>query len=289
MSVPDGPPQPLVSRLVADAESSAGSGRYREALVLLRWASRICADEVLPTVLLAYHRVRAARPPEAGWRRGSEAAADGVHPQDGERRAVHSDQLGFPVPRFPTGPLTIDTGGFVPAPRGGAVRGPARGASPAPVRQQRRSGVLPLAVVAAGLLAVGWSGIGRPAGGWGGLLQHTPFGSHNGDPSTGAGATTPAVLLARGTALLAAGDTGAAVVTLDSASAHAAASYQDARQAAELLGRLPGEETRAAEAYLRAFEAGLPREEWDAVAAALERAGRLQQAERLRSLSRGPR
>jgi hypothetical protein len=50
---------------------------------------------------------------------------------------------------------------------------------------------------------------------------------------------------------------------------------------------LPGAEAEVADAYLRAFGAGLPRGEWPQVIDALDRAGRRAQADRLRAMLRG--
>jgi hypothetical protein len=287
MSTRGRPSQPLLPRLVGDAESCAAAGRYREALLLLRWASRICADDDLPVVLLAYHRVRAARPRPLDP--GPSRVPAGTEParlQVAGGGPVPADHLGFPVPRFPTGPLSIDTGGFVPAPRVHA-RVPARGSSaPPPGPARRRSRAFPLGLAAAGILAL-WVVRGGLPDGWGILVETAPPSAHGSAPAP-ADDAAPAVLLARGGALLAAGDTGAAIAALDSASAHPLAGHREAREAAEQLTRLPGGAERAANAYLRAFEAGLPREEWPVAAAALERAGRPQQAERLRSLIQGP-
>lgn len=288
-------PTPLVLRLVSDAEARAAAGGVREALVLLRWASRICPDAVLPVVLLAYHRVRATRlataatPPPVG----------GVPPHGREVEVardiagrVRSDALGFPVPRFPTAPPAIDPGLFVPAPRGLAVHraGPTETASRATPRA-RRTMLAPVLLAAAAVLLAPQAGpllsrLRSDAG----LAEPGAVTLRSGEPrralaETMASARTPTVLLVRGRAFLALGDSAAALACLDSAVAHPQASAEDGRQAAELLGGVPGGEQAAADAYLLAFEAGLGREHWGAAADALERAGRPQQARRLRALS----
>lgn len=290
-------PTPLVLRLVSDAEARAAAGGVREALVLLRWASRICPDAVLPVVLLAYHRVRATHlgataaphPPVGGMppyvRREVEAARD-----DGGR--VRSDALGFPVPRFPTAPPSIDAGFFVPAPRRLAVHraGPTETASRAtPAARRTMLAPVLLAAAAAVFLAPQAGPVLSRLRSHAGLEEPGAMAMRSGEPrralaETTAPARTPRVLLVRGRAFLALGDSADALACLDSAAAHPQASAEDGRQAAELLGGVPGGEQAAADAYLLALEAGLTREHWGAAADALERAGRPQQARRLRTL-----
>ena len=286
--------QPLVERLVSDAETQAAAGRVREALVLLRWASRISPDGVLPVVLLAFHRLRAARPRAA-------AVPNIPAPPRGARMDVNpgaeglpSDALGFPVPRFPTARPVIDADGFVPAPLGVAIRRVAP-AEPAfrPTPAPRRAALAPVLLVAAAaalVLAPQGEMLMARFRSFKGPAEPGAVALKSGDPGralseTAAVGRTPPVLLLRGGAFLALGDTAAALASLDSAAANPEASADEARQAAELLGRLPGGEDSAADAYLRAFEAGLAREHWGAAAEALERAGRSQQARRLRDLS----
>lgn len=286
--------QPLVERLVSDAETQAAAGRVREALVLLRWASRISPDGVLPVVLLAFHRLRAARPRAAavptipasprGARLDVNPGSDGLP----------SDALGFPVPRFPTARPVIDADGFVPAPLGVAIRRVAP-AEPTfrPTPAPRRAALAPVLLVAAAaalVLAPQGEMLMARFRSFKGPAEPGAVALSSGDPGralseTAAVGRTAPVLLLRGGAFLALGDTAAALASLDSAAANPAASADEARQAAELLGRLPGGEHSAADAYLRAFEAGLAREHWGAAAEALERAGRSQQAGRMRDLS----
>ena len=89
----------LLDRLVQDAESLAGGGERRGGYALLRWAATACAPDALPTVLVAYHRIRAsAAPPTAGER-------------------VEIDALGFPSPRFARRAPEPDVQAFVPSSR----------------------------------------------------------------------------------------------------------------------------------------------------------------------------
>lgn len=291
-------PTPLVLRLVSDAETRAAAGGVREALVLLRWASRISPDAVLPVVLLAYHRVRATRlgtaaAPHPRVSHGPPHGARDVEvaPDIGGR--VRSDALGFPMPRFPTVPPAIDSGSFVPAPRGLAVHraGPTETASRAtPAARRTMLAPVLLAAAAAVLLAPQAGPLLSRLRSHAGLAEPGAVAMRSGEPrralaETTAPARTPTVLLVRGRAFLALGNSAAALACLDSAAAHPQASAEDGRQAAELLSGVPGGEQAAADAYLLALEAGLAREHWGAAADALERAGRPQQARRLRGLS----
>lgn len=290
-------PTPLVLRLVSDAEARAAAGGVREALVLLRWASRICPEAVLPVVLLAYHRVRATRlgtpapPPVGGMPTHAGREVQIVPEIDGR---VRSDALGFPMPRFPTAPPAIDAGSFVPAPRGLPVHRahPAETSSrTTPVRRRTTLAPVLLAAAAAAVLLAPQAGplLGRLRSD-AGLAEPGAMAMRSGEPRRALAETTtpvrtPKVLLVRGRAFLALGDSASALACLDSAAAHPLASADDARRAAELLGLIPGGEQAAADAYLRAFEAGLAWEHWGAASDALERAGRRQQARRLRALS----
>lgn len=289
--------QPLVERLVSDAETQAAAGRVREALVLLRWASRISPDGVLPVVLLAFHRLRAAglRPAAVPHIPALGAPPPGA-PADASPggRGVPSDALGFPVPRFPTAPPAIDADGFVPAPRRVAVRRfPSAEQTLPPTPAPRRSVLAPVMAVAAAaalVLAPQAEALMARFRSYAGPAEPGAVALSRGDPGralseTAAVGRTAAVHLLRGGAFLALGDTAAALASLDSVAANPRASADEARQAAELLGRLSGGEESAADAYLRAFEAGLGREHWGAAAEALERAGRSQQAGRMRDLS----
>ncbi len=290
-------PTPLVLRLVSDAEARAAAGGVREALVLLRWASRICPDAVLPVVLLAYHRVRATR---LGTAATPQTPVGGMPPHVRREADAHdiggrvrSDALGFPVPRFPTAPPSIDAGSFVPAPRGLAVHraGPTETAScAAPAARRTMLAPVLLAAAAAVLLAPQAGPLLSRVRSHAGLAEPGAVAMRSGEPrralaETTAPARTPMVLLVRGRAFLALGDSAAALACLDSAAAHPQASAEDGRQAAELLGGVSGGQQAAADAYLHAIEAGLAREHWGAAADALERAGRPQQARRLRALS----
>lgn len=291
----------LLVRLLCDAEALAKNGRQGDAYLLLRWASRIAPPEGLPVVLLAYQRIRLE---------GSVSGHAGV-PIDGgeaERRPIRgagiaSDPLGFPVPRFPTRVPSVDASSFVPATPVDVTPAKASAGESRPGGRTRISSGLILCI---GLLAV--AGALSP-GTVRRLVEAHPL-ARSADPSEAAEAAlrsgdprralslgsvpepSARLRLIRGQALLAIGDSAAAESELVRAAADARADDQVCIAAGEILGRM-GRVEAAADAYLRAFSAGLQPERWPDVVAALERAGRRDQAGRLRDLlpsgaSRGP-
>jgi hypothetical protein len=295
----------LVKRLLADAEGKAAEGRIREGFVLLRWASRLAPLHVVPVVLLTYHRLRTAgqgRVPEAEERVIPERGASALGSRVPLAGGVAADALGFPVPRFPTRAPDLDRTAFVPAPRHAEeVRpAPARSLHAAPAHG-RRPAVGWLAPALAVTVIAAAAGLVRcPTG-----TRHLPewMQGLRGDPADAADAALragdparalaltqdvadpgPRLLLIRGRAALALGDTAGGCAAVQSAAAHPLVDARGAWEAAELLAGFPGRETAAAEAYLRAFSLGLPPEKWEAVARALDRDDRKQQAARVRGL-----
>jgi hypothetical protein len=88
----------LLLRLLADSERWAAEGYFREAVVLLRWASRIATRDRLPLVLLSYHRIL------------------GVERSRGERE--QGVEIGCPsvqLPRFPEVAPMVERNAFLPA------------------------------------------------------------------------------------------------------------------------------------------------------------------------------
>jgi hypothetical protein len=289
----------LLPRLLADAERHAADGRVREAFVLLRWASRVAPPASLPVVLLAYHRVRAARKQVGGAAVGKLAAeALRLSPRPAAGAGVASDALGFPVPRFPTRAPELDPEAFVPAPR--IVEPPSRTRSPAPAvrphsgRATRRqaAAVLLLAAVLAMLCFAPETArkVGVRLTGEKEVEVAAEAALRAGEPARALAITDevsdppPEVILIRARSLLALGDTSDGAAALSAVAAHPLASAMERSEAARLLGMIPESQDAAADAYLRAFSAGLPLEEWRAVAESLERAGRPEQARRVREL-----
>jgi hypothetical protein len=291
-------PEPeLHARLLGDAEVLAKRGRRREALVLLRWVGRVAPPEAMPLVLLTYQRLRvdvpATRPAPTRTALARERSEDTAG-----MAGVAADRLGFPVPRFPTRAPSVDPTAFVPRPpatvhpRESPQWAPAEPPARPPRRSNpRRWGILALAaIVAVVALAPGTrrqveAVIARaddPTGAAEAALR-------DGDParalavSDGSAEPRARLLVIRGRAFLALGDTSAALTAIRAAAAHPLASAPDLRDAGELLESV-GQLKAAADAYLRSFSAGLPPEEWPEVVRALERAGRHDQASRLRGM-----
>ncbi len=294
MSSPPGYGSDLLVRLLGDAETLATNGRPGDAFVLLRWASRITPPDGLPVVLLAYQRIRivgsAARDPQTPIASGATDEPSLGGP------GIASDQLGFPVPRFPMRVPSIDARAFVPA---NPVRVTVSAAyadesRPAVRRRGRMRSRLIL-----GIAAVAVGGVLNPE-----RVRHVvealPL-ARSADPSEEAEAALRAddprralsvgpvshpsarLRLIRGRAFLAIGDSAAAEAELVLAAADPRADDQQCRAAGEVLGGM-GRIEAAADAYLRAFSAGLPPDRWPEVIAALEHAGRRDQASRLREM-----
>ena len=298
------PASDLVKRLLADAEEKAAEGRVREGYVLLRWASRLAPRNVVPVVLLTYHRLRTAgqvREVEVGDRGLSRRAASGLSVSASCGGGVTADALGFPVPRFPTRAPDLDRTAFVPAPRRAEDVGlplPPRALPATPSIRVRHPHVGWLApALAAFLMAAAASSLvpARYVPGWIHGVRGDPADAADaalraGDPSRALALTQgivepgPRLLLIRGRAAIATGDTGTGRRAWVAAADHPLASAREAAEAGRLLTRLHGAQTDAANAYLRAFELGLPRDEWMAVAHALERDRRHAQARRLRTM-----
>jgi hypothetical protein len=89
--------------------------------------------------------------------------------------------------------------------------------------------------------------------------------------------------LRSGRTAIAEGDTSSAVRYLVTGAAADGHPGDVAWQAAMLLEQLPNQEGAAATAYLRAFAAGAPPDRWPRISAALDRAGRSDEARRIRT------
>lgn len=264
-------------------------------MLLLGWASRAASHDALPAVLLAYHRIRATTlaTASAGSAAGQgDADLPGGVPRGS--RQVGTDALGFPVPRFPTRVPELDRCAFVPR---FPLASPAREVR-ADAQVQRRLQPRILTVVAiAGVAAVTLLPTGRlpvPTGTGvsldmvaeagtalrdGDAVRALALADRISDPS-------PEVLLLRGRARLALGDTLVAAEHLRAAAGHPRATAVEALEAARLLASTSGQEDAAADAYVSAFSAGLPRGNWAEVIGALRRAGRAGEAGRLTELLR---
>jgi hypothetical protein len=285
----------FVFRLLADAEHHAVEGRAREAMLLLGWASREASRDLLPAALLAYHRIRATRPATASAGAAAEQR-DADLPRAVPRGAcqVATDALGFPVPQFPTRVPELDRCAFVPRIAPPTLARVVR--SDAQVQGRLQPRILMAAAVAGAaaitLLASGHlrsptgSGVSldvvREAGAalrQGDAIRAVALADRIPDPP-------PAVLVLRGRARLALGDTLAAAEHFQAAAGHPRATAAEALQAARVLAIVPGQECTAADSYVTAFSRGLPTENWPEVARALQRAGREGEATRVFELLR---
>lgn len=280
------PQREFVSRLLVDAEAEAAAGRFDHALVLLRWASRISPEPLVPLVLLSHHRIRGSRRPHSPTP-ANDAAPPGVDASGDKDR----DVFGFPRPRFPTRPPALDDQAFVPAPtRTPLVRRPTHvDGTGTNVRRRDVAVIVTLAVaIAAASVALGSESFKRRAAGDQNDLAGEQLAAGRPDlalATTGAlPQRLPETHLLRAEAYMRLADSAAAAASLDSAAAHPRATLAELRGAAQGLLML-NRAGAAADAYTRALAAGLPRGEWAAVAEMLDRAGRADQARRLRDLA----
>jgi hypothetical protein len=264
---------PLLERLLADAEAAAVRLESRQALVLLRWAATIAPRSTMPRVLLAFHRVRGV----------SATSAEDV---PARVELVESDRLGFPVPRFASRAPDLDLTAFVPSPRFApetiAAGGHARSAPEA--RSGVRSRKLALLTGAAGLVALlilvqqesatdaaaQALRLGRPKEALV-ILGEIP------EPD-------PTALVVRGRAHLAIADTQSAVASFRQSLRHPAATGEEVLAAARELANLPCCGGPAADAFILAVERGVASARYPEIADALDRAGRSEQARRVREL-----
>jgi hypothetical protein len=280
--------EPLLDRLLVDAEARAARREPREALLLLRWAATIASRTMMPRVLLAYHRIRALNMP-----------LDHQRAAMSEPEPVQSDRLGFPVPRFASRPPELDRTSFVPAPRFlPESRSEPRGdAAAGPRPQARIGGMVSMVILIAATAAAG------------AVLQHVrpADGARRAAAKAAAAAVRlgnpnealaildrvddldPRLLALRGRAHLALADTQAAVAAFKLGVAHRAATAEEMLSGARELARLPCCASAAAEAYMMAFERGIESNRFEEIAKHLDGVGRSDQAVRIRELGRGPR
>ncbi|HEX8454606.1 MAG TPA: hypothetical protein VF647_21180 [Longimicrobium sp.] len=291
------------SRFLSDAERWAAEGDRDRSQRVLALAADLATPARVPAVLLAWHA--------AGEVPAPRAAAPATAPPAAPLVTAELDPAGLPIPDFPTAPPTVDLGappGMAPTllPLPSDLPPPhTQHAAPEPLPSlERRSGgvlmgIMVMALVSGAVwmylpdgmkasLPISIPGIALPARG--GSVADAEDALRAGDAARAleiartlpaGGEDAPHGHLVRGQALLATGDTAAAVDAL------AAAARGDNRgtvawAAAEALARLPGRETSAAEAYLLAFAAGLPEARAETVARAQELAGRPDRARRVR-------
>lgn len=282
----------IVRRILSDAEKAAQEGEAERAYGLLGLALDLADPALVPVVLLAAQTVRECVPHAPLPAPARPALVPDAAP------APTLGPLGYPTPRFPTAPPPLDRS-FIPA-----QEVPLRSVVPlhrspvdVPDPRKRRRGTVRL-VAMLGVLAMVGAGamaLEAPLGiRFGeGRLGRVEAALRAGDPER-ALATLEAleqrggpggrIDLLRGRVLLVGGDTTGAVAALSRAATLDAAGGGMAWEAAELLAALPGRTREAADAYLLAFTAGVSRDRWEGVAAAQDRAGRADQARRVREL-----
>lgn len=282
----------FVRRVLCDAETAAQEGEAERAYGLLGLALDLADPDLAPVVLLAAQTVRecVSRAPLPAPARPAPVADPLPPPELGP--------LGYPTPRFPTAPPPLDRS-FVPA-RDVPLHSVAplhRPTVDVPDPRRRGVGAVHLASIVGILVLVGVVAFAReaPLGmRFGeGRLGRAEAALRAGEPER-ALATLEAlerrggpggrIDVLRGRALLLGGDTTGAVAALTRAATLDAGGGGTAWEAAELLAALPGRSREAADAYLLAFAAGVSRDRWEGVAVAQERAGRPEQARRVREL-----
>ena len=291
------------SRFLSDAERWAAEGDRDRSQRVLALAADLATPARVPAVLLAWHAAGDVPAPRPTALATALPAAPVV--------VAELDPAGLPIPDFPTAPPTVDLDaprGMVPTPLPLPADLPPpvvqhAAPEPLPPLECRSGGVLKGIVVMALVAGAVWMylpagmkaslptsipGIALPARG--GSVADAEDALRGGDAGraleiartlSAEGEDAPRGHLVRGRALLATGDTAAAVDAL------AAAARGDNRgtvawAAAEALARIPGREAPAAEAYLLAFAAGLPEARAETVARAQELAGRPDRARRVR-------
>jgi hypothetical protein len=295
----DGPVAAVVSRLLTDAERHAAHGRAREALLLLAWAAQVAPRGWVTEVLLSYHRTRAhVTPSDDSGAPGAGTPPDRSGDLSQERPGA-TDTLGFPVPRFPAHPPELDREAFIPHRRRPAPgplptprEHPGRAARSFPPRVPTAARLALLALIA--VLAPGLRGVLSAVWGRESVAAQAEQAIAAGEAGRAlelaerVGEPLPRLLLLRGRARLALGDTLGAVAELRVAAAHRGATAAEAAEAARLLASWPGHANAAADAYVAAFAAGLPRASWPEVIEALRRARRGWEADRVANFLQSP-
>ena len=274
------PRRAALSRVLADAVRAAWGRDGVRARRLLRLADRIAAQEHRKQLLVAAESVRSAL-----------ASSPGAEGDVGGSPATRRGTGGSPVaPRLRLPPGT-DLRNLVSQElplAASPVTMPVRSAGGRAVRSSRharprRRGV---GVVFVGVLVgcVAWAGGGTLV--WGeaasarrllteGRAAEARERLHSAKDAEG--------LRLRAEAGLLLGDTASAVADLVAAARADRVPGEGAWAAARRLEQLPGAVAATAEAYRFAYAAGIPAERWEHVANALERAGRAEEAARVRA------
>jgi hypothetical protein len=262
------PRRATVSRVLSDAVRGAWAGDVERSRRLLRLADRLAGAEFRKELLVAAETVRGALP--AGTGIGAEDAAAGV------------EEAPAPRLRLPPGTDLRRLG----VPQAAAPGAQERSVPPGSVSHGRRWGLARVAailVVVGWIGGVGWTAVGKPRP-WdpvGSARHRLAAGDASGARERLVDAADSEGLVLRGEAHLALGDTAGAVADLVEAARLDGIPGERAWEAAARLEQLPGYGSEAAEAFRLAYVAGVPRERWGRVAAALGRAGREEEAARV--------
>lgn len=259
--------QAIVERCVALAERASRAGQSDRAAALLGIGLELATPAEVPMVLLAWEKHRGAgrlstESPTTADRKGRR---DPV-PEGAIELARSAHPAVAPPARAPLLKARPVQPGAANPPSSRRHRSVTRGAT------ALRLGLAPVTL---GLLIAAGVASGRvTVAQWLGTAPETS--------STGAAPVPAAVFLEHASKRISAGDTVAAVSLLLQAARADVAGDGTAWEAAERLSMLPGYDAEAAEAYLLAFGAGLPRGRWERVAQAQEHAGYAERAARIR-------
>lgn len=296
-----------VRRCLSDAEDAARKGDSKRVYRLLDLALNLAEPQTVPVVLLTAHVVRRElreRGVETVRKvplRKSETGARA----DADVSVADAGPLGYPMPKFPSTPPSMKRAVLLPAHDGGQVfldsldsrdAGVVRGhrmAKKEVVSSGRGSGAL-MWLFLLGLVGAGaWAAPQIMVDASQKAIQEaqTALAQSDGGAALAAladvtadGSEAARIAALRGRAQLLTGDTAAAIRSFTMAAQTDVSGGVVAWEAAQVVDALPGRDDAAADVYLAAFGAGLPPEKWEAVAAAQERVGRTQQAERIRKL-----
>lgn len=252
-----------LARVLADAERAAWGGDAERAWCLLRLAERMASSDRMVEMFAAAESVRSGLSSRSG---GREPPAEPPIRGAGDLRVPRLRPLGewdrHPEPPATRPPSLRPSARDVPLPRRRIGRG------------KRLSGA---AVLVAVLVCVG---------NWRAVRDGVARVVSSSDPQAavwilGSARDARGVLL-RGEAKEASGDTAGAVADYVAAGTAGIRPGTIAWEAATRLSRIRGQEAAAADAFLDAYVAGIEPDRWDRIASALDRAGRSDEAERVR-------
>lgn len=259
--------QVIVERCVALAERASRAGQSDRAAALLGIALELATPAEVPMVLLAWERHRGARRASTESRTTADRRGRRDPVPEGAIELARSAHPAVAPPARAPLPRARPKQPGAENPRSSkGQRSVSRGAT------VLRLGLVPATL---GLLIAAGVASGRVT------MDKWP-GTAAEKANTGDAPVPAAVLLEHASKRISAGDTVGAVGLLLQAARADVAGDGTAWEAAERLSMLPVYDAEAAEAYLLAFGAGLPRWRWERVAQAQEDAGYAERATRIR-------